>query len=387
LQIRFNTPCLAGPEFDYVRQAIANAKLSGDGPFTSACESLLEHSLDAGRVLLTTSGTDALELAALLLDIAPGDEVIMPSYTFSSTANAFCLRGARPVFVDIRPDTLNIDETLISDAISERTRAIVPVHYAGVACEMDPISALAETHGLRIVEDAAQGIFSYYKNHALGTLGDVGCFSFHETKTLMSGEGGAICVNREEFESRVEIVREKGSNRAAFFRGEVDKYTWVDIGSSFLPSELTAAFLLAQLEARNAIIAARADAYDFYTDLLSPLREEGLLTLPTVPDHCAISYHMFYVLTDNSSTREALIKYLSDRGITAVFHYVPLHSSPMGRKLRPNIPHLPVTDDIAGRIIRLPLYNSITPQEQEYVANQIYRFFNFSPARVKGMVS
>ena len=361
---------------------MSNAKLSGDGPFTNASETLLEQELGGSRVLLTTSGTDALELAALLLDIGPGDEVIMPSYTFSSTANAFCLRGAIPIFIDIRPDTLNLDENLVADAITERTRAIVPVHYAGVACEMDPITELAATNDLTVVEDAAQGIFSSYKGRALGTIGDLGCFSFHETKTLMAGEGGAICINKEKFEARAEILREKGSNRAAFFRGEVDKYTWVDIGSSFLPSELTAAFLLAQLEARETIVTARRRAYDTYVHYLEPLQSEGFLTLPTIPDRCEISYHMFYVLTENASVRESLIRHLKDQGVSAVFHYIPLHTSPMGRQINPNPPELPVTDDIAKRIIRLPLYNSITDQEQEYVVNEIFRFFglNFSPS-------
>jgi len=354
--IDFNKPYMTGRELDYISQAHGNKILAGDGPFTDSCHSWLEQRTGAKRALLTHSCTAALEMAAILIDIKPGDEIIMPSYTFVSTANAFVLRGGVPVFVDIRPDTLNIDEKLIEAAITPRTRAIVPVHYAGVGCEMDVIMGIAERYGLYVVEDAAQGIMSSYKGRALGSIGDLGAYSFHETKNVISGEGGALLVNNDRFIEKAEIIREKGTDRSRFFRGEVDKYTWQDIGSSYLPSELTAAFLWAQLEDSDTITAKRQEIWRLYHDAFEPLEKSGLLRRPIIPDDCEANAHMYYVLLDNAEKRPRLLEYLKGRGINAIFHYVPLHTSPAGRRYGRVSGTLEITEAVAQRIVRVPLW-------------------------------
>ncbi len=346
-----------------------------DGEFSQRCHRLLEKKLDAPKVLLTSSGTDALEMAALLADIQVGDEVIMPSYTFVSTANAFVLKGARIVFVDIRPDTLNIDETLIEQAITSETKAIVPVHYAGVACEMDTIMDIAARHKLWVIEDAAHGVFAYYKGRALGTIGHFGCFSFHETKNYSCGEGGAILVNREEYCARAEIMREKGTNRSQFFRGEADKYTWLDIGSSFLPSELQAAFLYAQLEQAEQIAADRMVSWQAYATRLRPLAERGLMELPTIPDDCQHNAHLFYIKTNNLAQRTQLISHLNAQGVMAVFHYLPLHSSVMGLKHGRFEGEDRYTRLESERVVRLPLYYQLEPASFERIIRAIQAFY------------
>ena len=355
-RIGFNRPFMTGRELDYIRQAHENAHLAGDGPFTKRCHSWLEQQTGAARALLTHSCTAALELAALLLDIKPGDEVVMPSYTFVSTANAFVLRGATPVFVDIRPDTLNLDERLVEQAITARTRAIVPVHYAGVSCDMDAIGAIARRHGLAVVEDAAQGLGSTYRGRALGTLGALGALSFHETKNIIACEGGALLVNDPALVQRAEIIREKGTDRSRFFRGEVDKYTWQEVGSSFLPSELIAAFLWAQLEQAQEITRARLQLWDAYHQAVSGLEQEGLLRRPIVPAECGHNAHMYYVLLAPHVDRDAVLTHLKAQGIHSVFHYVPLHSSPGGQRYARTSGNLPVTDEASGRLVRLPLW-------------------------------
>ncbi|WP_204368737.1 dTDP-4-amino-4,6-dideoxygalactose transaminase [Neosynechococcus sphagnicola] len=352
-QIPFNKPCLEGDEIANILESIQAGKIAGDGKFNQRCHLEIAKTLGAKAVLLTTSGTDALELAALLCDIQPGDEVILPSYTFVSTANAFCLRGARPVFIDIRPDTLNLDETQLSASITDNTKAIVPVHYAGVACEMPVINAIAQAHQIRVVEDAAHGFLASYKGQYLGTLGDLGCYSFHETKTFICGEGGAIAINREADIEIAEIYREKGTNRSAFFKGEVDKYTWVDLGSSFLPSDLIGAFLYGQFQARDQIIGKRQKIYQEYLRLLQPLADRGLVKLPQIPEDVKINYHMFYLIVQDLKIRTDLIAYLRHQGIIAVFHYVPLHLSQYAQALGIEI-RLPITEAIANTIIRLP---------------------------------
>jgi dTDP-4-amino-4,6-dideoxygalactose transaminase len=319
-RIPFNKPHVVGTELQYIAECLAEAKLCGDGRFTKQCQELMQRQFAAHHVLLTTSGTAALEMAALLCDLQPGDEVIMPSYTFVSTANAFVLRGAKPVFVDIRPDTMNLDEKLIAGAITSRTRAIAPVHYAGVACEMDEINAIAKRHQLRVVEDAAQGVNATYRGAYLGTLGDFGAYSFHETKNFVCGEGGAVVINHPEDRERAEIVREKGTNRSQFFRGQVDKYTWVDVGSSYLSSDILAAFLLAQLQHMEQITRLRKRVYQAYEQALQPLAQRGLMTLPTVPSHCGSNYHMFYVVLESLDVRNRLIEHLKAADILAVFH-------------------------------------------------------------------
>jgi dTDP-4-amino-4,6-dideoxygalactose transaminase len=361
--VSFNVPYMTGSELDYIGDAHRRGHLAGDGHYTRLCHQWLEREVQTERALLTHSCTAALELSAILANIGPGDEVIMPSYTFVSTANAFALRGATPVFVDVRPDTLNLDERLIEDAITSRTRAIVPVHYAGVACEMDAINDIAARHDLVVIEDAAQAIQSTYRGRPLGTLGDLGTLSFHETKNVICGEGGALLVNRPELAERAEIIREKGTDRSKFFRGEVDKYTWVDVGSSFLPGELLAAFLYAQLEQAEAITAARLRLWRRYHEALEPLEVDGLLSRPTVPAHCEHNAHMYYVLTPTAAGRTELIKNLADVGIHAVFHYVPLHSSPQGQAIGRSAGELSVTDDIASRIVRLPLWVGLERQQ------------------------
>ncbi|TBU92860.1 dTDP-4-amino-4,6-dideoxygalactose transaminase [Stutzerimonas kirkiae] len=354
--IPFNKPYMTGKELGYIAQAHANGHLAGDGAFTRRCSQWLEQRTGAACALLTHSCTAALEMAALLADIGPGDEVIMPSYTFVSTANAFVLRGATPVFVDIRADTLNIDETLIEAAITPRTRAIVPVHYAGVGCEMDVIMAVAQRHGLIVIEDAAQAILSYYKGLPLGSIGHLACLSFHETKNLISGEGGALLVNDPQLVERAEIIREKGTNRSAFFRGQVDKYTWQDLGSSYLPGELITAFLWAQMEAADEILQARLALWDRYHHALAPLERNFRLRRPCLPASCRGNAHMYHVLLPDLAERTRFIEGLKQQGVNAVFHYVPLHSSPAGRRFGREQGELPVTRDLAERLVRLPLW-------------------------------
>ena len=369
--IPFNKPHMTGRELYYIAQAHFNQMLAGDGPFTKRCHAWLEAKTGCRRALLTNSCTAALELSALLLDIQPGDEVILPSFTFVSTANAFALRGAVPVFVDVRGDTLNLDERLVEAAITRRTKAIVPVHYAGVACEMDTLLAIAQQHALSVVEDSAQGVMACYKGRPLGSLGHLGAYSFHETKNVISGEGGALLVNDPQYVDRAEVLREKGTDRSRFFRGEVDKYTWQDIGSSFLPGELIAAFLWAQLEEAESVTQGRLRSWQIYHDLLAPLEDQARLRRPIVPAECSHNAHMYYILLPDTPTRDGLMHELRGRGIYAVFHYVPLHSSPAGRRLGRTPQELPVTDSVAGRLLRLPLWSGISVDEQATVVSAI----------------
>jgi dTDP-4-amino-4,6-dideoxygalactose transaminase len=376
MKIPFNKPFTIADELANIMSAVREGHLAGDGPYTRRCHEWLERNLATRKALLTHSCTAALEMSAILCELAPGDEVILPSFTFVSTANAFVLRGAVPVFVDIRRDTLNLDERLIEAAITPRTRAIVPVHYAGVACEMDTIMQIAERHGLIVAEDAAQGILAEYKGRKLGAIGHLGCLSFHETKNVISGEGGALLVNDERFVERAEIVREKGTNRSKFFRGEVDKYTWVDIGSSYLPSELIGAFLYAQLEHASEINAKRSALCAAYRAGLSDLAARERITLPQPPpDEVTANGHMFYVLARDLAERTALIQHLKARGIYAVFHYVPLHTSPAGHRFGRASGALAVTDDVASRLIRLPLYYELTTREVEQIVDAVKAFF------------
>ncbi len=375
--IDFNRPPYTGRELEYIRQAVEANKICGDGEFTKRCSAWMKENLGTKYALLTTSCTHALEMAAYLSDIQPGDEVIMPSYTFVSTADAFVLRGARIVFVDIRPDTMNIDETLIESAITEKTRAIVPVHYAGVACEMDTILALADKYHLKVVEDAAQGVHAYYKGRALGTLGDFGCFSFHETKNYSMGEGGALLFQKDEYLERAEILREKGTDRSKFFRGQVDKYTWVDYGSSYLPSDLNAAYLYAQLEACRDIDARRMAVWELYHRELRPLKEAGLLEQPTVPEYASHNAHMYYIKVKDMDTRSRLIGFLHQREICSVFHYIPLHSAAAGRKFGRFHGEDVYTTRESQRLLRLPMYYSLTLEQAEYVVDCIREFFHF----------
>jgi dTDP-4-amino-4,6-dideoxygalactose transaminase len=376
MKIPFNKPFTIGAELENIAAAVREGHLAGDGRFTRQCHRWLEQNLGARRALLTHSCTAALEMAAMLCDLKPGDEVIMPSFTFVSTANAFVLRGAVPVFVDIRPDTLNLDEKLVARAVTGKTRAIAPVHYAGVSCEMDEIMALARERNLVVVEDAAQGVLAEYKGRKLGTIGHLGCLSFHETKNVISGEGGALLVNDERFVARAEVIREKGTNRSQFFRGEVDKYSWVDIGSSYLPSELVGAFLWAQLERAGDINAKRMKLCANYRHGLETLSRRGLLALPR-PEMAGVvgNGHMFYVLLKDLATRSALIAHLKARGIHAVFHYVPLHSSPAGRKFGRAAGPLTVTDDISDRLLRLPLYYDLMDADVAGIVAAIAEFF------------
>ena len=358
--ISFNVPPFVGKEETYIAEAIKNRKLCGDGEFTKKCNRKLEEMTGAAKVLLTTSCTHATEMAALLSDIQPGDEVIMPSYTFVSTADAFVLRGATAVFVDIHPDTMNMDETLVEDAITEKTKAIVPVHYAGVGCEMDTIMDIASRHHLAVIEDAAQGIQSTYKGHALGTIGDYGCFSFHETKNLSMGEGGALLIRDPANAERAEIIREKGTNRSKFFRGEIDKYTWVDAGSSYLPSELNAAYLYAQLEESQKIFDDRMRSWKQYYEMLEPLAQEGYIELPYVPAECTHNAHMFYIKTKDLEERTQLISYLKEHGVGAAFHYIPLHTSPAGKRMGRFCGEDKYTTRESERILRLPMYYGLS---------------------------
>lgn len=366
---------MTGKELHYIAEAHFNGILAGDGPFTKRCHKWLEIQAACAKALLTHSCTAALEMAALLLDIQPGDEVIMPSYTFVSTANAFVLRGGVPVFVDIREDTLNINETLIESAITERTRIIVPVHYAGVACEMDTITGIANKHGLKIVEDAAQGMMSRYKGRALGSIGDLGAYSFHETKNVISGEGGALLVNNPDLSLRAEIIREKGTDRGRFFRGEVDKYTWQEVGSSFLPGELIAAFLWAQLENSNRITKERLASWNYYHELLQPLESKGILRRPIIPDDCEHNAHMYYLLLAPEIDREEVLNAFRRANIGAVFHYVPLHSSPAGRLYGRSHGDLSVTNKQAEKLIRLPLWIGLMRTQQHRVVEVLYSIF------------
>lgn len=374
--IRFNVPPYVGKETEYMKEAIDSHKICGDGEFTKRCNAWIEEHTGTAKALLTTSGTQALEMAALLSDIQPGDEVILPSYTFVSTANAFVLRGAKLVFVDIRPDTMNIDEKLIEDAITDKTRAIVPVHYAGVGCEMDTIMDIAKRHNLAVVEDAAQGVNAFYKGRALGSIGDYGCFSFHETKNYSMGEGGAILINRPEQIEDAEIIREKGTDRSRFFRGQVDKYTWVNIGSSFLPSDINAAYLMAQLEMADEINENRLQSWARYNEGLQDLAQEGVIELPYIPEECAHNAHMFYIKTKDMEERKALISYLKERDIAAVFHYVPLHSAPAGLRFGRFHGEDRYTTKESERLLRLPMYYNLSESDQQKVIDAVHGFYH-----------
>jgi dTDP-4-amino-4,6-dideoxygalactose transaminase len=373
-RIPFNKPCLTGKELLYVAEAILRGHAAGDGIFTHKCHEFLQHQFSVPRALLTTSCTHSLEMAALLLDIQPGDEVIVPSFTFVSTVNAFVLRGAKPIFADVRPDTLNLDETLLPGLIGPRTKAIVPVHYAGVACEMDSILATARAHGVAVVEDNAHGLFARYKGRYLGTFGCLATQSFHETKNIICGEGGALLVNDPALVERAEIIREKGTNRSRFYRGQVDKYTWVDVGSSYLPSELLAAYLFAQLESWESIQSKRKAIWHRYADSLAGWARQQQVTLPEIPPHCEQAYHMTYLLLPSLSARQQLIDHLKSRGILSVFHYLPLHLSHMGLKFGGFEGQCPVTESVSDRLLRLPFYNDLTESEQDEVIQAVCSF-------------
>ena len=370
-QIPFNRPTLVGSEFEYIRQSIADGKISGDGIFTKKCHQFLEDALSIPKALLTTSCTHALEMSAILLNIQAGDEVIVPSFTFVTSVNAFVLRGAKPIFVDIRPDTLNIDETKLEVAITSKTKAIVVVHYAGVACEMDTIMAIANRHHIPVVEDNAHGLFGKYKGQFLGTFGALATQSFHETKNFQCGEGGALLINDRQYIERAEIIREKGTNRSRFFRGQVDKYTWVDIGSSYLPSDMLAAFLYAQFEARDQIQQKRQHIWERYHTELQQWAILRDVRLPIVPDGCEQTYHMYYILLPSLDERQALIAYLKEKSIFSVFHYLPLHLSDKGREFGGQVGDCPVTEDVSDRLLRLPFYNSMTDEEQTRVIDAL----------------
>ena len=375
--IDFNKPPYVGNELEYIRQAVENRKICGDGPFTKRCNAWLDERFHAQKALLTTSGTTALDMAMLLCELKPGDEVILPSYTFSSTATAAVLAGAKLVFVDVRPDTMNIDETKIEAAITERTKVIVVMHYAGVACEMDAIMDLARRHGLMVVEDAAQGVMSTYKGRALGTIGDFGCYSFHETKNYSMGEGGALIINNEAYNERAEILREKGTNRSKFFRGQVDKYTWVDFGDSYLPSELNAAYLWAQLEQADAINENRLATWNAYDEAFAPLKAQGKLELPVIPEDCVHNAHMYYLKLKNLQERTAFINYMKENDVHTVFHYVPLHSAPAGLKFGRFAGEDVYTTKESERLVRLPLYYGLAQEDLEKVIRLVYDFFAY----------
>jgi dTDP-4-amino-4,6-dideoxygalactose transaminase len=374
IRIPFNRPFATGEEINHIRAAIATPKFCGDGSFSARCQALLEQSLGIQKALLTTSCTHALEMGALLLDIGPGDEVIVPSFTFPSAANAFVLRGAKPVFVDTRADTLNIDESQIEQRITARTKAIFPVHYAGVGCEMDTIMAIARRQGIAVVEDNAHGLYGKYRGRYLGTLGQLATLSFHETKNFSCGEGGALLINDAQFNERAEILREKGTDRSRFFRGEVDKYTWVDVGSSYLPSDLLAAFLRAQLEHRDQIQSKRRQIWETYSCNLASWAEANRVRLPIVPPECEQSYHMFYVIMPSIEKRQALIAHLAGFGILAVFHYLPLHLSPMGVRFGGRQGDCPVTEDLSDRLLRLPFFTGMSSSEQSQVIDAVREF-------------
>ncbi len=374
-QISFNVPLYLDRCMDYLRQAAEGRKLSGDGSFTKKCSAEIEKLTGTKKAMLTTSCTHATEMAALLSEIGPGDEVIMPSFTFVSTADAFVLRGATAVFVDIRPDTMNIDESLIEDAITDKTKAIVPVHYAGVSCEMDTIMTIAKKHHLKVIEDAAQGLMSTYKGKALGTMGDFGCISFHETKNFTMGEGGALYIRDKEYLEKAEIIREKGTNRSKFFRGEIDKYTWVDAGSSYLPSELNAAYLYGQLEAAEEITKDRVRSFDRYFEGLKDLAEEGYIELPFIPEGCLHNGHIFYIKAKDLSERSKLLSYLKQRGVDAVFHYIPLHTAPAGKKYGRFHGEDRYTTKESERLVRLPMYYGLADEDIDRVISEITAFY------------
>ena len=373
--INFNVPPCTGNEMKYIEQAIASHKICGDGSFTKKCSAWLEQRFDAKKVLLTTSGSSALDMAALLCGLEPGDEVILPSFTFSSTANSFVLAGAKLVFVDIRPDTMNIDETLIERAITDKTKVICAMHYAGVACEMDTIMDIARRHKLLVVEDAAQGVMASYKGKALGTIGDLGCYSFHETKNFSMGEGGAIVINNPDYIEQAEILREKGTNRAKFFRGQVDKYTWVDFGDSYLPSDLNAAYLWAQLEMADEINNDRLHSWHEYDAAFKPLESAGKLGLPAIPDGCVHNAHMYYIKCKDLAERTALISFLKERDILAVFHYVPLHSAPAGERFGRFDGEDRYTTAESDRLLRLPMYYGLTAEDRGRVIAAVKEFY------------
>lgn len=373
INIPFNRPVFAGNELRYIKEAVKSGKISGDGIFAKKCTDYIEKKFKAFKAFLTPSGSAALDLSALLLNLVPGDEIILPSFTFTSTANAFVLFGGRPKFIDIRPDTLNIDETKIEENINRKTKAICCVHYAGIACEMDRLKEIAKEHDLVLIEDAAQGINASYKGKYLGTIGDLGIYSFHETKNINCGEGGALVINNPKFIKRAEIIREKGTNRPQFFRGEVDKYTWHDIGSSYLLSEILAAYLYAQLEHMDRIAKKRKKIYNYYKESFKDLERRGVIRLPIVPEHCQSNYHIFYILFESQKERDRIMGGLKKAGILAVFHYLPLHVSPMGRKFGHKKGDLPITENIAGRLLRLPLYNDMTIRELDYIQKTVKR--------------
>lgn len=373
--ISFNVPPFVGTEFEYMKQAVSNGKICGDGPFTKKCDTWLENKFNAKKVMLTTSGSSALDMAAWLCNINPGDEVILPSFTFSSTANSFVLVGAKLVFVDIRPDTMNIDETKIEAAITERTKVICPVHYAGVACEMDTIMDIAKRHNLLVVEDAAQGVMSYYKGKALGTIGDFGCYSFHETKNYSMGEGGAIVINNEKYIERAEILREKGTNRSQFFRGQVAKYNWVDFGDSYLQSDLNAAYLWAQLEKADEINNNRLKTWNTYKEAFEILEEKGFIRLPFIPKDCVHNAHMFYLKCKSLEIRQDYIRFMKENGISCVFHYVPLHSAPAGEKFGRFNGTDEYTTDESDKLVRLPMYYNIEKEDLHKVIEKTLEYF------------
>lgn len=376
IKISFNKPFFAGNELFYITKAVAeNVHIAGDGLFTKKCQNWLEEHLGCQRALLTHSCTAALEMSAILADIQPGDEIIMPSFTFVSTANAFVVRGGTPVFVDIRPDTLNLNETLLEQAITPKTRAIVPVHYAGVPCHMDAIIELAKQKDILVIEDAAQALLSQYHGRYVGTIGQMGCLSFHETKNIISGEGGALLINDPKIIERAEIIREKGTNRSKFFRGQVDKYTWVDIGSSYLPSDIIAAFLYAQMEQAEQIIAKRNMIYDQYMTGLQPLVEKGFIKNPFIPTDCLSNGHIFYIMTKSLEERTAMIDFLKEHGIVAVFHYIPLHSSPAGQRYGRVSGSMEVTEQVSHCLLRLPLYYEMKTEDVQYVIAKISQFY------------
>ena len=375
LHVPFNKPLITHRELECIGEAIANGQLSGDGAFTKRCQAWMESQIGCYNALLTHSCTAALEMAALLIDLQPGDEVIMPSYTFVSTANAFVLRGAVPVFVDIRPDTLNLDETKVEAAITDRTKAIAPVHYAGVSCEMDRLTAIAEAHKLFIIEDAAQAIQSRYKGNPVGSMGHLAALSFHQTKNIVSGEGGALLINDPRLVDRAEIIREKGTNRSQYFRGEVDKYTWVDIGSSFLPSDILAALLWAQFEQADYIQQCRHDIWQYYHESFAELEAQQIVRRPIIPADCQHNAHIYYLLLQDLETRTALLAYLKSRGVQATFHYVPLHSAPAGLQYGRVSGSMEFTDDLSDRLLRLPLGAGTTPSEAAYVVSVVNNFF------------
>ena len=373
--ITFNVPPCADKAMEYIEECVRNQKICGDGAYTKKCNRWIEERTGTTKCLLTTSCTHATELAALLADIRPGDEVIMPAYTFVSTADAFVLRGAVPVFVDIRPDTMNIDEKLIEAAITDKTRAIVPVHYAGVACEMDTIMDIAARHGLLVIEDAAQGILATYKGKALGAIGDFGCYSFHETKNYSMGEGGALLIRDEKYVEDAEIIREKGTNRSKFYRGQIDKYTWVNYGSSYLPSDMNAAYLYAQLEQADEINQARLACWNRYYERLTPLKEAGKLELPVVPEGCVHNAHMFYVKVKDITERTEFISFLAENGVHSVFHYIPLHTAPAGQKFGRFHGEDRYTTAESERLARLPMYYGLSLEQVDYICDVIYKFF------------